>query len=324
MDTLDEIRAPVKGELKEFERYFRSALKSDVPLVDVVTRFILRRKGKQMRPLFVLLTSKMLGEVNDASYIGAALIELLHTATLVHDDVVDDSYKRRGFFSIRALWKSKLAVLTGDFLLAKGLLLAVQNKQYDLLEIVSNAVREMSEGELYQLQKARKLNMNEEEYFRIIRQKTATLISSCTRCGARAVTSDPETLESLGRFGELTGLAFQIKDDLFDYQKHAGVGKPTGNDLQEKKLTLPLIHALSRSRSSEKRRILSLVRRDRKTTHQVREIMDFVVQKDGLGYAEKKMHHLIDEALKILDMFPDNDAREGLRNLTKYTIERIK
>ncbi|NOY37005.1 MAG: polyprenyl synthetase family protein [Chlorobi bacterium] len=324
MNTLDKIKSPVTQELKEFEKYFRGALKSQVPLLDIVTRFILRRKGKQIRPLFVLLTSKMLSDVNDGTYTAAALIELLHTATLVHDDVVDDSYERRGFFSLNALWKSKLAVLTGDFLLAKGLLLAIEHKRYDLLEIVSTAVREMSEGEIFQLQKSRKLNLTEDDYFKIIRKKTATLISACTHCGAKAVSDQPEILNDFARFGELVGMAFQIKDDLFDYQSNGTIGKPVGNDLQEKKLTLPVIYALSVAPRNEKKHILSLIRHNPKPLREIREIISFVKHYGGTDYAESVMTRYKNHALEILEKYEDSPAKEAMIILTEFTVTRNK
>jgi len=277
-----------------------------------------------MRPMFVFLTAKMLGEITSSSYTAASLIELLHTATLVHDDVVDESNERRGFLSINALWKSKVAVLLGDYLLSRGLLLAVNEKEYDLLQIVSDAVRQVSEGELYQIQKSRKLNLTMEEYFEIIRMKTATLIAACTACGARSVNSDSATIEKLRQFGESAGMAFQIKDDLLDYQKKGDIGKPTGNDLKEKKFTLPLIYALENCSKSERSRIIRTIRRHNHNNLKIREVMDFVIQNNGLVFAEQKMMEYRDKAVALLHDLPDNSARESLISLVDYSINRSR
>jgi len=277
-----------------------------------------------MRPMFVFLTAKMLGEITSSSYTAASLIELLHTATLVHDDVVDESNERRGFLSINALWKSKVAVLLGDYLLSRGLLLAVNEKEYDLLQIVSDAVRQVSEGELYQIQKSRKLNLTMEEYFEIIRMKTATLIAACTACGARSVNSDSATIEKLRQFGESAGMAFQIKDDLLDYQKKGDIGKPTGNDLKEKKFTLPLIYALENCSKSERSRIIRTIRRHNHNNLKIKEVMDFVIQNNGLVFAEQKMMEYRDKAVALLHDLPDNSARESLISLVDYSINRSR
>ena len=300
MSEIDKIKAPIRQEMIDFNDFFKSSIKSKVPLVDIITNYILRRKGKQMRPLFVFLTAKMFGEINDSSYTAASLIELLHTASLVHDDVVDESYERRGFFSINALWKSKAAVLVGDYLLSKGLLVSLENKEFELLEIVSNAVKEISEGELHQIQKSRKLDISEEEYFEIIRRKTASLIAACTACGAKSVKVDDETLEKMWSFGELVGIAFQIRDDLFDYQKNGLVGKPMGNDIKEKKLTLPIIYALEQSDRSQRKKILRMISGQRKHSKNLDLIIQFVIDQGGIEYSTKKMNDYKEKALEIL------------------------
>ncbi len=321
---LEEIRKPINKELKEFDRYFNSSVKGSSQLLNLIMRFVLHRKGKQMRPMFVLLTSKMLGEINTRTYTAATLIELLHTATLIHDDVVDESFERRGFFTINALWKSKVAVLTGDYLLANGLLLTLKNKDYDMLEIVSRAVSEMSEGELNQIQKSKKLNLTEEDYFSIIRMKTASLFSACTECGAKAVTDDDKIILSMRQFGEALGIAFQIRDDIFDYQHNGITGKPMGNDLKEKKLTLPVIYALSRSSLPERRKMRSAIRRAKKDKKAIENIILFVEEKNGLKYAETIMQEYKKKALYLLEPFPDNEAKESLIRLVKYAVDRKK
>ena len=310
--------------MKEFNEFFKKSMKSKVPLVDIIMNYILRRKGKQLRPLFVFLTAKMIGKINQSSYTAATLIELLHTATLIHDDVVDESFERRGFFSIKALWKSKVAVLVGDYLLSKGLFVALENKEYDILEIVSDAVKEISEGELYQIQKSRKLDIREDEYFEIIRKKTATLIAACTSAGARSVDCSAEELQQMKEFGECIGMAFQIRDDLFDYEKNGLVGKPMGNDLQEKKITLPLIHALETSQNSQRRKILRLVSKNHKQPEQISEIIEFVKSNGGISYSIVKMNSYRDRALDILEKYPDSDAKNSLISLVHYTINRKK
>jgi len=322
MSTIKSIHAPIHEEMKKFNAFFSTSMKSAVPLLNIITNYILRRKGKQMRPMFVFLSAKLHGEIGDSSYTAATLIELLHTATLIHDDVVDDSIERRGFFSINALWKSKIAVLIGDYLLARGLLVAVENKEFELLEIVSGAVREMSEGELLQIQKSRKLNITEREYFEIIRKKTATLIAACSACGTKSVGANGEVINKMKDFGENVGIAFQIKDDLFDYQKTGILGKPTGNDIKEKKITLPLIHSLENSRFSEKRKILNLIRRHNRNSLKVMEIIQFVQANGGIEYSVQKMNEYRDRALDILSQFPDNEAKNSLTELVHYTTSR--
>jgi octaprenyl-diphosphate synthase len=324
MSEIDQIKGPVKHEMKEFNEFFRATMKSNVPLLDIIMNYILRRKGKQLRPLFVFLSAKMLGSINRSSYTAASLIELLHTATLIHDDVVDESYERRGFFSINALWKSKVAVLVGDYLLSKGLLVALDNGEYDILKIVSDAVKEISEGELYQIQKSKKLDIKEKEYFEIIRKKTATLIAACTASGARSVGCSDEVLDRMKMFGEWVGIAFQIRDDLFDYEKNGFVGKPMGNDIQEKKLTLPLIYALGQVGFSEKRHILHLVSRSRKRADHVADVIHFVKDHGGINYSIEIMNNYKDKALDVLSEFPDSDARHSLEQLVHYTINRKK
>ncbi|MCD4794712.1 MAG: polyprenyl synthetase family protein [Bacteroidales bacterium] len=324
MTEIKKIKALVEPEMKEFNMFFKEAVKTKVPLLDIVMNYIIRRKGKQMRPMFVFLTAKLFGEVNKSTYTAATLIELMHTATLIHDDVVDNSDKRRGFFSINALWKSKIAVLTGDFLLSKGLLLAINNKEYQLLEIVSEAVKEIAEGELLQIEKSRKLDITEETYFEIIYKKTATLIASCTASGAESVEASNENMQKLKEFGKYAGIAFQIKDDLFDYQKTNLTGKPTGNDIKEKKMTLPLIYALNNSENSEKKRILKIIRKHNSNADKVKDIINFVKIKGGMDYSEKKMNEYKDKAIQILDKYPDSTAKTALIDLVKYITVRKK
>ena len=324
MSAQDRIKKPIEVEMAQFESHFKGSMKSKIPLLNIITNYLIRRKGKQMRPMFVFLSAKLVGEVTPATYTAASLIELLHTATLVHDDVVDESYERRGFFSINALWKNKIAVLIGDFLLSKGLLLAIENDEFELLKIVSKSVKEMAEGELLQLEKARKLDITEEIYFDIIRQKTATLIASCTASGAKSADASPEIIEKMRNFGILVGIAFQIKDDLFDYQKTNMVGKPTGNDIQEKKMTLPLIHALSQVSKSEKKHILKLVRKHNKNQKKVEEVIQFVKDNGGLEYGTLKMNEYKDKALEMLNEFDDNEAKTALHDLVNYVTTRKK
>jgi octaprenyl-diphosphate synthase len=320
--TVDQIKAPVAKEMEEFEVKFKASMKSTVPLLDKITRYIVKRKGKQLRPMFVFLSAKVCGEMNESTYRAASLIELLHTATLVHDDVVDDSNERRGFFSVNALWKNKIAVLVGDFLLSRGLLLSVDNKDFHLLGLVSNAVREMSEGELLQIEKARKLDIDEAVYYEIIRKKTASLIASCCACGAASVTTDPATIEKMQSFGEAVGIAFQIKDDLFDYGDGSNIGKPTGIDIKEKKMTLPLIYALNKASYFEKRRVINIVKNNNNDPKKVAEVIEFVIKSGGIQYAETQMHVYKDKALAILAGFNDSPSRTSLSELVKYTTER--
>jgi octaprenyl-diphosphate synthase len=324
MSILDEIRDPVSGEMKLFEQHFRSSMKSNIPLLSFITNYIIRKKGKQIRPLFVFLSAKMLGNTGDSTFRAASMIELLHTATLIHDDIVDESYERRGFFSINALWKSKISVLVGDYLLSRGLLLAIDNKEFDLLGIITEAVREMSEGELLQIQKSRKLNITKDEYFNIIRKKTATLIAACTASGARSVGADQKTIEIFKKFGENVGMAFQIKDDLFDYNKKGIIGKPTGNDIKEKKFTLPLIHALENGSSSDKIHIINLIKSHHINSKKIQEIIDFAIDNKGIEYSICRMNEFKDEALSLISNYPDNDAKKSLTKLVEYVITRDK
>jgi octaprenyl-diphosphate synthase len=324
MSDLNRICEPVGNELKEFEKHFRNSLKSSVPLLDIITNYILRRKGKQMRPAFVLLTSRMFGEISHSSYTAASLIELLHTASLIHDDVVDESYERRGFFSINALWKSKIAVLVGDYILSKGVLLSVERKEYQLLEIVSEAVREMSEGELLQIQKVRRLDITMDEYFEIIRKKTAALIAACTACGAKSAGANDEQVKTMKEFGELTGIAFQIKDDLLDYTKSGLTGKPSSNDIKEKKMTLPLIFALNKCPFSEKRKVISLIKHHNRNSDKVEVVIEFVKKYGGLDFAENKMYEYKNLAISKLDNFPDTDFKKSLIDLVEFTTQRKK
>ena len=324
MAGLDQIRKPITQELTQFDTFFRDLMKTEVPLLNFVMRYLLRRKGKQMRPILVFLSAKMLGKPSESTFTAAALIEIMHTATLIHDDVVDDSFERRGFFSINALWKSKVSVLVGDYLLAKGLLLTVNKREYELLNIVADAVREMSEGELLQIRNSRKLYISQEEYFEIIRKKTATLISCCSACGAKSVGMPEETVTKMQRFGELLGIAFQIKDDLLDYQPHSFAGKPLGNDLKEKKLTLPLIHALEQSEPAEKKKILRLMHKPGKSSGTFREVLDFVEYQGGMAYADRQMNEYVARALQILEEFPEGETKESLKQFASYTIARNK
>lgn len=324
MTSINEIKSPVSSEIKDFELFFKSYMKTKVPLLDHITNYILRRKGKQLRPILVFLSAKIAGTPNHSTRTAAALIELLHTATLIHDDVVDDSYERRGFFSLYAIWKTKISVLVGDYLLSKGLLLAVENKEYRLLEIVSEAVREMSEGELVQIRKARRLNITEDEYFEIIRKKTATLIIACAASGADSVTEDDSIINKLKEYGEHAGIAFQIKDDIFDYQKTGITGKPVANDIKEKKLTLPLIYALSTASGPEKKHMLRLIKNNHNSTKKIKEIIDFVSKKNGLDYAVAKMEEHKERAIASLDGFPESNAKRALVDLANYITERNK
>ena len=324
MSSLDKIQAPIAEEMKQFEPYFKASLKSKVPLLEFITNYILRRKGKQMRPMFVFLCAKLNGQSNESTFRAATFIELLHTATLIHDDVVDEAFERRGFFSINALWKSKISVLVGDFLLSKGMLLAVETNEFDLLRIVSNAVREMSEGELLQIEKSRKLDITEAVYYEIIRKKTATLIAACTSSGARSVGATDEVVEKMRLFGEYIGLAFQIKDDLFDYQAKGLIGKPTGNDIKEKKITLPLIFALQQVSESERWKIIKLIKNNNKETKKIQQVIDFVHGNNGMEYARLKMIEYKEKALELLNEFPNNEARESLIEMVNYSIDRNK
>ena len=293
MSALTGIRRPVEIEMAEFEKYFSRTMHSDIPLLNIILNYILRRKGKQMRPLLVFLTARLNGEIAESTYIAATCIELLHTASLVHDDVVDDAHERRGSLSINALWNSKIAVLLGDYLLSSGMHICVEKSRYDMLEIISEAVKSMSEGELLQLQKARKLNIKEEDYYKIIISKTAALLSACTACGAKSVTDEPETIQVMKDFGENIGIAFQIRDDILDYEGTGLTGKAVGNDIKEKKITLPLIHALEQSENSKRRHILNIVKNKKKNRKEINEVISFVTDYGGLDYAELKMLSLI-------------------------------
>jgi octaprenyl-diphosphate synthase len=321
--NLKEIQAPIAHEMVEFEKKFRDSMKSKVLLLDKIMTYIVKRKGKQMRPMFVFLSAGVTGKINDSTYRGAALIELLHTATLVHDDVVDDAHYRRGFFSINALWKNKIAVLVGDYLLSRGLLLSIEYEDHDLLKIVSNAVREMSEGELLQMEKARKLDIDEEIYYDIIRQKTASLIASCCAVGACSSGSDSDTIEKMRLFGEKVGMAFQIKDDLFDYGT-AEIGKPLGIDIKEKKMTLPLIYALRNASAIEKKQVIYKIKNQSHKTKKVHEVIDFVKNSGGIKYAQQVMEKFYEEALEILHSFSDSTFKNSLNDLVQFTIMREK
>lgn len=324
MSSLKRIKEPIKDEIKEFEKYFRNSMRTKVSLLDIITNYIIRRKGKQIRPIFVFLSAKLHGGISQSTYNAATIVELMHTATLVHDDVVDESYQRRGFFSINALWKNKISVLVGDYLLSKGLLLAVDNKEFGVLEIVSDAVKEMAEGELLQIEKARKLNTDEDIYFEIIRKKTAALLAACTAAGAKSANADDETVEKMRLFGEYIGIAFQIKDDLFDYQEINDTGKPSGNDIQEKKMTLPLIYTYRHSNNSKKKEIKRVVSKHNKNGKKVHGIIDYVNQNGGIQYAEQKMIEYRDKSLAILNEFAHSEAKEALIELVKFTIDRKK
>lgn len=308
-------------ELALFESHFKEAVKSRVSLLDRIMQYIVKRKGKQMRPMFVLLSAKLNGEINDASYRAASLVELLHTATLVHDDVVDDALERRGMFSINALWKNKIAVLVGDYLLSKGLLLSLENKDFEILTILSTAVKKMSEGELLQIEKTRNLNFDESIYYEIINGKTASLLSSSCGAGASSVTTDEAIINKMKLFGEMVGMAFQIKDDLFDYGNIA-VGKPTGNDIKEKKLTLPLIHILQKVDSKLKNEIIYIVKNNNNDKNKVKFVIDNVVKYGGINYATEKMNEYRDKAIEILHSFPENPSRAALEELVLYTTDR--
>lgn len=325
MKIVEQIKLPIAGEMELFEKKFFASMSSKVALLNRITYYIVNRKGKQMRPMFVFLVSKMVsgGEVNERTYRGAAVIELIHTATLVHDDVVDDSNMRRGFFSINALWKNKIAVLVGDYLLSKGLLLSIDHGDFDLLRIISVAVREMSEGELLQIEKARDLDITEAVYYDIIRQKTATLIAACCSLGACSVKPDSEDVEKMRRFGELIGIAFQIKDDLFDYGKEE-IGKPTGIDIKEQKMTLPLIYVLNHCSREDKRWLINSMKNHNKNRKRVQEVIQFVKESGGLEYAVGEMLKYRDEALLILGTYPKSDYRDALTLMVNYVIDRKK
>lgn len=318
---MELVHKVIGTELALFEKKFSEHVRSTNHLLDRIMRFIIKRKGKQMRPMFVFLSARIAGEINEVTYRAASLIELLHTATLVHDDVVDGSMKRRDFFSINALWKNKVAVLVGDYLLSRGLLLSIDNGDYKILQITSRAVKEMSEGELLQMEKARKLDIDEQVYFDIIRAKTASLLSSACAAGAYSTTADETVSEQFRLFGEKVGIAFQIKDDLFDYGQD-NIGKPTGNDIKEKKMTLPLIYALQHAEPAIKRRMIYIVKNNSNDRAKVNEVIGYVQQYGGIDYARKKMNEYKDEALKLLYSYPDTAARQAMEELVKYVIDR--
>jgi octaprenyl-diphosphate synthase len=318
---MDFVTNIIGTELKTFEKKFADSVRTQTPMLDRIMKYIIKRKGKQLRPMFVFLSAKLHAPINESTYRAAALVEILHTATLVHDDVVDESMERRGFFSINALWKNKIAVLVGDYLLSKGLLLSTQNHDYEHLDILSEAVRQMSEGELLQMEKARNLNLKEDIYFEIIRNKTASLLSSACAVGAWSSSKDEHITNKMKLFGEKVGIAFQIKDDLFDYGKE-DIGKPTGNDIKEKKLTLPLIYTLNSVDSATRRKLIYIIKNENKQPDKVRLVIDTVVQSGGIKYAAAKMNIYRDEALAILHEFPDNDVRKALEELVRYTTDR--
>ncbi len=320
---LDDIKKPINDELEEFEKHFRDSMKTNVALLDKIMYYIVQRKGKQVRPMFVFFAAKLCGTFNPASYVAASLVELLHTASLVHDDVVDDSYERRGFFSVNALWKNKIAVLVGDYLLSQGLLVALKNDQFKLLTIMSNAVKEMSEGELLQIEKARRLDIKEDIYYDIIRQKTASLIAAACAVGAASTTTDVDLIEKMRLFGEKIGIAFQIRDDLFDFGTD-DVGKPLGIDIKEKKMTLPLIYALNQAPKKERDRIINIVKRYNEDPVKVAEVIDFVRQSGGLNYSEEAMRRYRSEAIDILKGFPESEVRTSLEQLVMFVTERKK
>jgi len=323
MSSLREIKRPVTEELAAFQKVFKNAVKTKVPLLDVIMRYILKAKGKQMRPMVVIYSAKLFGEVNESTYRAATLVELMHTATLVHDDVVDESMQRRGRFSINALWRNKIAVLVGDYLLSRGLLVALEHKEYSMLEIVSKAVKQMSEGELLQIEKARKLDIKEDIYYEIIRKKTASLLASCFAAGAASSAKDAD-IEKMRQIGEYAGMAFQIKDDLFDFVKGNSTGKPSGIDIKEKKMTLPLIYALGQVSSSEKRKMIQVVKRYNTDQKKVEWLMETVSASGGIRYSTEKMLEFKNKSIDLLHEFTDNQARQALEQLIEYTIERKK
>ena len=322
MSRIEKIKQPIVTELEIFDHRFKQTLKSDVFLLNLITRYVLKTKGKQIRPILVLLSAKLFGEIGDKTYTAASLVELLHTASLVHDDVVDDANERRGAFSVYALWKSKTAVLFGDYLLARGLMISVDHAAYDLLRIVSVAVKEMCEGELLQLQHSRKQDMTQEAYFEIIYKKTAALIAACTEAGAQSGGATPEQVELMRQFGVHLGMIFQIKDDLFDYQPHGITGKPSGNDLKEKKFTLPLIYALQQASRNEKKQILSLINSRTADAQKLSTIIQFVDEKGGLDHCRATMNDLAQKAIAVIDAFPTSDAANALKETVNYVINR--
>ena len=324
MRTLQKIQEPIQQELIDFEPFFKESLKGEVPLLNTILNYLYRTKGKQLRPMFVFLSARLFGQTNHLAQVAACSVELLHTATLVHDDVVDESYERRGVFSVNALWKNKLAVLVGDFILAQGLLLQLKHQQYGFLQLISRAVQDMSEGEILQIKKSRKLDIDSETYFEIIRKKTASLIATSMAIGASSTTSDPEIIEKMYRIGQDAGIAFQIKDDIFDYQDKGIIGKPTGNDIKEKKITLPLLYVLNQSEPSEKKRILAMIRKKNTNTATVRELVKLVIDKGGIDYASEMMNEFKEKAISGLMEFPESEARSSLIELMNYVTTRKK
>lgn len=324
MTTINKIKSPIQQELNEFEPYFKKSLQSDIPLLATILNYMYRTKGKQLRPIFVFLSAKLHGGTNEYSKLAACSVELLHTATLVHDDVVDESYERRGSFSVKALWKNKLAVLVGDYILARGLLLQLEHKKYNFLHLISRAVQDMAEGEILQMKKSRKLDIDDETYFEIIRKKTASLIATSMAIGAASATDNEEIVEKMYKIGQDAGIAFQIKDDIFDYQAKGILGKPTGNDIKEKKITLPLLYVLNNAKSSERKRVLRLIKRKNKNSEVVGELIQMVIEKGGLEYAETKMNEFKEKAIEGLNEFPDCEARESLIELMNYISTRKK
>ena len=321
--TVKNIMEPISDEMLEFEGRFRTSMQSKVPMLNKITHYIIKRKGKQMRPMFIFLTAKMLGNINDKSYDAATLVELLHTATLVHDDVVDDANERRGFFSINALWKNKIAVLVGDYMLSKVLLLSIENKNTAMLEVVARAVREMSEGELLQIEKARKLDITEDIYFEVIRKKTASLIATCCEVGALSVERN-DMAEKMRAFGEAIGIAFQIKDDIFDYGEPGNIGKPTGLDIRERKMTLPLIYVLNNSTPEIKKELINIVKNHNENPKKVRKAIQIVIDKGGIDYSYSKMMEYKQNALDIIQDVPDSTSKQSLIGLIEYTTTRTK
>jgi len=319
---LKQIKEPISNHLDDFEPFFKKNMGSDIRLLDLITNYIVRRKGKQLRPMLVFLSAGTCGQVNQSTYVAAGMIELLHTATLVHDDVVDEAYERRGFFSVNALWRSKVAVLVGDFILSRGLLVAIENNQFEMLRVISSAVKEMSEGELLQIERSRKMNIDEETYYEIIRKKTASLIASCCANGAISANASAENVNSMYQFGQYLGMAFQIRDDLFDYQPSGLIGKPTGNDIKEHKLTLPLIYALSQSDAAERKRIVRLINSGKKSS--ISDVIDFAKSKGGIDYTTQKMLEYRDKAKQTLESFPDSEYKNSLLLLADYIVNREK
>jgi len=321
---LEDIKVPIAREMEEFEQKFRASMKTRVLLLDKIMGYIVKRKGKQMRPMFVFLSAGVSGKINDSTFRGASLIELLHTATLVHDDVVDEANYRRGFFSVNALWKNKIAVLVGDFLLTRGLILSLDHKDFNLLAIVTEAVREMIEGELLQMEKSRRLDIDESIYYNVIRQKTASLIASCCAVGAASSGASEEMVKKMHDFGENIGMAFQIKDDLFDYGAGKNIGKPTGIDIKERKMTLPLIYTLNHTDNNTRRDIINIVKNHNEDSKKVKEVIDLVNKGGGIEYAVQKMNEYASKAIETLNHFPDNEAKNALKFLVNYTVEREK